>query len=122
MDKRAEWVVWAARQIDAELTPAEISRGVDMWDDAYYELCDFVIDQYTVEDAETLIDSLRFGDIALMSVALVADDDVVRDMVIDKLLSRLDRRLGREYREPAYYFRWFGDSPEDYRSDADPGL
>jgi hypothetical protein len=118
MDKRAEWVVWATRQIDAELTPAEISRGVDMWDDAYYELCDFVIDQYTVEDAETLIDSLRLGDIAIMVVALATDDDDVRDSAIEKLLNRLDRRLGRERSEPAYYFRWCGIAEEGRRSDA----
>jgi hypothetical protein len=117
-DKRADWVVWAARQIGAELTPYEVRRGVDAWDDAYYELCDFIIDQYSVEDAETLIDTVRFGDIALMSLLLATDDDDVRGSAVEKLLSRLDRRLGRERPELAYYFRWYGMAEEDYRSDA----
>jgi hypothetical protein len=121
-DRIASWVRWAAQQLDIELTPGEVANGVYLWEDAYDELYDLVIDQYTADEADVLIDTLRTGDIALMTIALVTQDDDVRDMVIDKLLSRLDRRLAHECREPAYYFRWFGDSAEDYRSDADPGL
>jgi hypothetical protein len=121
-DKLASWVRWAAQQLDIELTPGEVANGVFLWEDAYGDLYDLVIDQYTADEADVLIDTLRTGDIALMTIALVKQDDDVRDTVIEKLLDRLDRRLARECREPAYYFRWYGDSPEDYRSDADTGL
>jgi hypothetical protein len=121
-DTIASWVRWAGRQINIELTTSEVDKGVALWEDAYGELYDLIIDQYTLDDADLLIETVRTGDIALMSVALIANDDDVRDMVVEKLLDRFDRRLAREGREPAYYFRWFGTADKDYRSDADPGL
>jgi len=117
-DTIATWVRWAGRQLNIELTTSEVDKGVFLWEDAYGELYDLIMDQYTLDDADLLIETVRTGDIAIMSVALITNDEGVRDMVIEKLLHRLDRRLAREHREPAYYFRWCGDSPEDYRSDA----
>jgi hypothetical protein len=122
VDKRAEWIVWGARQLGSDEVLPNITRAVVLWDEAYWCVYDLVLDQYTdEEEIDYLVESIRMGDIAIMCAALATNDEGWIDVAIEKLLRRFDRRLKELMKEqaPEYYFRWFGTAEEDYRSDAE---
>jgi len=121
MDKRAEWVCWGVRQLaNGEEVRPNIYRGVDLWDEAYWCVHDLILDQFPEEDMDTLVESIKLGDIAIMAGALALGDEEWLDIAVEKLIKRFDRRLAKMEKERVPYFEsWFGTREEDYRSDAE---
>jgi len=113
MGYRGYWVRWGAERLGVELTPRQHSRAIDSWEEAYDEVVNLVIDQYT-DDLDFLVESLGVGEVALMATAIAVEQDDVTDLAVELILKRIDRRLklGPVPRVslPASY------------SDADPGL
>jgi len=92
-ERIAGWIRWAAQQLNVELLASEVDLGVWLWEDAWGEVYDLIIDQYTADEADRLVETVRAGDLAIMAVALAVQDEAVREAAVEKLLHRLDRRL-----------------------------
>jgi hypothetical protein len=124
-EKRFGWLCVAEREFRDLGAPAtNLVRADRYWEEALELVEELILDQYTAEDADIILNRVSAFDVAFLSVALAlqerSEGDGWYEVAVAKLVSRYDHMLkrAREQRSlPNVRLSLRGSY-----SDADPGL
>jgi hypothetical protein len=103
MGRLEEWIAWGYRQLtDDAPSPSFLTHttATSYWEDGYWLVYDLIIDNFSDDEADYLLENIKPHDIAVAAAALMlsrTQDDWL-DVVTARLLRRYDWLLAERTR------------------------